>query len=28
MTPEVKIFETVFLDSSTGHRDMFRGQIW
>ena len=28
MTPKVKIFENVFPDSATGHRNMFRGQIW
>jgi len=28
MTPEVKIFHIVFPDSATGHRSMFRDQIW
>jgi len=28
MTPEVKIFENVLMDSSTGHQTTFRDQIW
>ena len=28
MTPKVKIFENVFPDSATGHRNTFRDQIW
>jgi len=28
MTPNVKIFETIFPDSSTGHQTTFCGQIW
>jgi len=28
MTPKIKIFENVFLHSSTGHRITFRGKIW
>jgi len=28
MTPKVKIFGNVFQDSATGHRNMFRNQIW
>jgi len=28
MTPEVKIFENVFQDSSMRHRITFRGHIW
>jgi len=28
ITPKLKIFENVFLDSSTGHWITFRGQIW
>ena len=28
MTPKVKIFENVFSGSATGHRTMFRDQIW
>jgi len=27
MTPKVKIFEKFFSDSSTGHRNTFRGKI-
>ena len=28
MTPKVKIFENVFPDSATGHRNTFRDQMW
>jgi len=28
MTPKVKIFENVFMDSATGHRTTFRDEIW
>jgi len=28
MIPKVNIFKNVFLDLATGHRTMFRDQIW